>query len=41
MTATPKSIGQHVEEMEFVIVDSWVALQWERLAVPFEVKRAG
>ena len=41
VTATPKSIGQHVEEMEFVIVDSWVALQWERLAVPFEVKKAG
>ncbi len=41
VTATPKSIGEHVEEMEFVIVDSWVALQWERLAVPFEVKKAG
>ncbi len=41
VTATPKPIGEHVEEMEFVIVDSWVALQWERLAVPFEVKKAG
>ena len=40
MTATPKTIG-HVEEMEFVIVDSWVALQWAQLAVPFEVKKAG
>jgi len=41
VTATPKAIGEHVEEMEFVIVDSWVALQWEQLAVPFEVKKAG
>ncbi len=41
VTATPKAIGEHVEEMEFVIVDSWVALQWESLAVPFEVKKAG
>ena len=41
VSATPKTIGEHVEEMEFVIVDSWVALQWERLAVPFEVKKSG
>lgn len=41
VTATPKPVGEHVEEMEFVIVDSWVALQWERLVVPFEVKKAG
>ncbi len=41
VTATPKTVGEHVEEMEFVIVDGWVALQWERLAVPFEVKKAG
>ena len=41
VTATPKPIGEHVEEMEFVIVDSWVVLRWEKLAVPFEVKKAG
>lgn len=41
VTVAPKPIGEHVEEMEFVIVDSWVALQWEKLAVPFEVKKAG
>lgn len=40
VTATPKTV-EHVEEMEFTIVGSWVALQWEKLAVPFEVRKAG
>ncbi len=39
--ATPKPVGTHTEEMEFVIVDSWVALQWEMLTVPFKVSKGG
>lgn len=40
VTATPKAVD-HVEAMDFEIVDSWVVLRWEKLAVPFEVKKAG
>ena len=40
VTATPKAVD-HVETMDFEIVDSWVVLRWEKLAVPFEVKKAG
>jgi hypothetical protein len=40
VTATPKAVD-HVEEMDFEVVESWVVLRWEKLAVPFEVKKAG
>ncbi len=40
VTATPKAVD-HVEAMDFEVVDSWVVLRWEKLAVPFEVKKAG
>ncbi len=40
VSATPKAVD-HVEAMDFEIVDSWVVLRWEKLAVPFEVKKAG
>ena len=40
VTATPKAVD-HVEAMDFEIVESWVVLRWEKLAVPFEVKKAG
>ena len=38
--ATPKAVD-HVEAMDFEVVESWVVLRWEKLAVPFEVKKAG
>ncbi len=40
VTAAPKAVD-HVEELEFTITGSWVALEWEKLALPFEVKKAG
>jgi len=40
VSATPKAV-EHVESMNFEIVDSWVVLRWEKLAVPFAVKKAG
>ncbi len=33
--------AEHVEAMEFVIEGSSVVLRWEKLAVAFEVKKAG
>ncbi len=40
VSATPKAVD-HVEAMDFTIEESWVVLRWEKLAVPFEVKKAG
>ena len=36
----PHATGEHVEAMDFVIDGSSVVLRWEKLAVPFEVKKA-
>ena len=40
VTASPGS-ADHVEAMEFTVEGSSVVLRWEKLAVAFEVKKAG
>ena len=40
ITTSPKE-AEHVEEMEFMLEGSSVVLRWEKLAVAFEVKKAG
>ena len=39
VTVEPRA-NQHVEEMGFVIEESQIVLQWERLAIPIAIDRA-